>query len=322
MDAMHLRYALMVGAGLSLVGLGISGLLLSRAQTMAERRNKRLAEVVSPHIRRAQIELSAFALPVQTSKRSVIGTLSSIFGFDLEKISLYPTRWWIAVIGMLGLAKAAEFVLADFLGWASILALPVIWIMLSRSFFSYFETRRQQLLLTEFPDALAMVVRGVRVGIPVMEAIRNVSRECPPATAGEFGRLVDQVGIGVTLEDAVLELARRTGLPEYRFFATTLSLQNQTGGTLSDTLQGLADVIRKRAALKAKGRAMTSEARSSSMVLAVLPFITGLMLWIINPSYINVLFTDPKGKSMLGLAVIMLSAGVLSIHTIIKKTLP
>ena len=140
-------------------------------------------------------------------------------------------------------------------------------------------------------------------------------------TAAGFSRLVEQVSIGVSMEDALHELGRNTGLTEYRFFATTLTLQNQTGGTLSDTLESLADVIRKRVALKAKGKAMTSEARSSSAVLAVLPLATALLLWVVSPEYIMVLFTTAQGKSMLGLAAIMLACGLLSIHTLIQKTL-
>ena len=120
-----------------------------------------------------------------------------------------------------------------------------------------------------------MIVRSVRVGIPVMEAIRAVARETPEPTGPEFARLVDQVSIGVSLDDAVLDMARRCGIPEYRFFATALSLQNQTGGTLSETLENLADVIRKRVALAAKGKALASEARTSAMVLAALPIVTG-----------------------------------------------
>ena len=114
----------------------------------------------------------------------------------------------------------------------------------------------------------------------------------PNPTAGEFNRLVEQIAVGTPLDEAVTELAARTGLAEYRFFATALSLQTQTGGTLSETLENLADVIRKRAALKARGHAMTAEARTSSAILAMLPIVTGVMLYFLNPSYIMMLFTD------------------------------
>lgn len=117
-------------------------------------------------------------------------------------------------------------------------------------------------------------------------------------------------------------MARRAGLPEYRFFATALSLQNQTGGALSETLENLADVIRKRAALKAKGHAMTSEAKATAGILAALPVIMGLILWALSPDYIALLFNDPLGRNLFGIAVVSLITGLLVIRTIIKKSLP
>jgi tight adherence protein B len=321
MDQLHLRYFLVAGATIALILLCISALMLSHAQKQAERRDKRLASVSDAHQRIIPLEMSAFGERTEVEKRPVIARISWIFGFDPERPQLYPMRWWMIVLGLLVVARLAEFMVADFLGRFAMAAVPVMWLVMCRKTFGYFDHRRNQRLLFEFPDALAMLVRSIRVGIPVMEAIRNVARGAPPLTAAGFSRLVEQVSIGVPMEDALHELARDTGLTEYRFFATTLTLQNQTGGTLSDTLESLADVIRKRVALKAKGKAMTSEARSSSAVLAVLPLATGLLLWIVSPQYIMVLFTTPEGKSMIGLAVIMLACGLLSIHTLIQKTL-
>jgi tight adherence protein B len=167
-----------------------------------------------------------------------------------------------------------------------------------------------------------MIVRSVRVGIPVQEAVRTVARELPYPTGPEFSRLVSQVSVGVSMDDGMIEMARRAGLPEYRFFATALSLQNQTGGALSETLENLADVIRKRAALKAKGMAMASEAKATAFVLAALPVLIGLVLWALNPAYISLLFTDDTGHKLLAAAVVSLSIGLFVIRTIIKKSLP
>lgn len=316
-----LPLVLLMGACLSLLGLGFSGYLVSLGQAQRDRRNMRLAAIVAPHLRTARIELTAFVAPSRRGQQSFMQTTAWLFGFDLEKQALYPTRWWIVMAAMLLVAKVIEYLTAEFLGALSLASLPVVWVMLCRSFFGWFETRRQKRLLAQFPDALAMIVRSIRVGIPVMEAVRAVSRELPDPTANEFARLVDQVAIGTTLEDAVTELARRSGLAEYRFFATALALQNQTGGTLSDTLENLADVIRKRAALRAKGHAMTSEARTSAMILGALPILTGIMLYFLNPSYMMLLFTDPTGRAMFGAAVISLSVGMIVIRLIIKKTL-
>src|SRR6185312_7461441 len=278
--------------------------------------------ITAPHLRVQRIEISAFTRAPQQQNRSMTSIGASVFGIDLEKLEQYPLRWWIILLLTFAIAKAAQSLSSDLLGAGSLASIPITWVMLSRNVFGWAESRRKQKLLHQFPDALAMIVRSVRVGIPGMEAIRAVSRESPEPTGPEFGRLVNQVAIGVTLEDAVMELARRGRIPEYRFFATALSLQNQTGGTLSETLENLAEVIRKRVALVAKGKAMTSEARASAMILAVLPIMTGGVLWALNPAYIDLLFTEKTGRTMFGTAVLSLVLGLGTIRMIIKKSLP
>jgi tight adherence protein B len=220
------------------------------------------------------------------------------------------------------LALASRYAADDLLGPLSWLTVPIVWIMASRMFFKRVEAKRRSSLLWQFPDALAMIVRSIRVGVPVIDAVRNVSLAAPNPTASEFSRLVDQIAVGTPLDEAVTELATRTGLAEYRFFATALSLQTQTGGTLSETLENLADVIRKRAALKSRGHAMTAEARTSSSILALLPVLTGGMLYALNPPYMMLLFTDPTGKMFFSIAVISLIMGMLAIRAIIKSVLP
>lgn len=313
---------LLAGTCACLIGLAFSGALLSRAQQERKRRDERLTTVVAPHSRLARVETAAFTGATDASGGSVGKPLAALFGFDPEKTALYPVKWWIVLAVALGIAWFAHGLIAGFLGSGSFLAIPVIWIVLCRGYFGWIENRRRSQLLQEFPDALSLIVRAIRVGIPVMEAIRIVSREMSGPTAGEFARLVDQVAIGSTLEEAVADLARRSGLPEYRFFATALALQNQTGGTLSDTLDNLAEVIRKRAALKARGKALTSEARASAVILAFLPLVTGGMLYLINPPYITTLFVHETGKKMLGGAVVSLTLGLLLIRAIIRKSLP
>jgi tight adherence protein B len=322
MNDSALQYLLLMGACLSLIGLGLSGVLVSRAQSANDRRSKRLTRILAPHLRSTQIELSAFTLPEDRGPRSTAGTFAAIFGFNLERQALYPTRWYIILAITFLLALAARYASAELLGTLSWAVLPISWVTFSRMFFNRVESKRRNLLLLQFPDALAMIVRSIRVGVPVIDAVRNVSLAAPSPTAGEFNRLVDQISVGTPLDEAVTELATRSGLAEYRFFATALSLQTQTGGTLSETLENLADVIRKRAALKARGHAMTAEARTSSAILALLPFVTGIMLYVLNPNYMMILFTDPTGKMFFSAAVISLIMGMLSIRAIIKSVLP
>jgi len=317
-----LQYLLLLAACLSLLGLAFSGVMVTRAQSQNDRRSKRLNAILAPHMRTAQIEISAFTLPEEHDPRSAAGTFAGFFGFNLERQALYPVKWYIILGVTFMVALGARYATENLLGYLSWAVLPACWVICSRMFFNRVENKRRNALLLQFPDALAMIVRAIRVGVPVIDAVRNVSLAAPSPTAGEFLRLVEQIAVGTPLDEAVTELAVRTGLAEYRFFATALSLQTQTGGTLSETLENLADVIRKRAALKARGHAMTAEARTSSMILAMLPFVTGIMLYAINPAYIMMLFTDPTGKMFFSAALISLGLGMLSIRAIIKSVLP
>ena len=220
-----------------------------------------------------------------------------------------------------GVAYVAQMLAGGMLGSLAPLAIPVVWVFLSRYYFGWAEGRRTDKFFVQFPEALTMIVRSVRVGIPVMEAMRMVAWEAPQPTQREFAKLVEQLSIGVSLEDAIQAMAKRCGLPEYRFFATALVLQNQTGGALSETLEGLADVIRKRVALKARGHALASEGKTSAIILAALPVFVGLMLFVLNPAYIRVLFTEPTGRKIFGIAVVSLATGLLVMRAMIRRCL-
>jgi len=305
----------------SLAGLGYAGVLVTREESRQEKLNRRITSVVAPHMREQRLELSAFTPSQAEDKKSLLSRLSGIFGFEPAKLDRYPLRWWLILMITFALAKGVEMLADDMIGSFSLLVLPIAWIVLSRTVFGWFEKRFQDKLLHQFPDALAMIVRTVRVGIPVLRAIRNVSRDAPSPTREVFGRLVNQVTIGVALDKAMLEMAQRSGLPEYRFFATAITLQMQTGGTLSDTLENLAEVIRRRVALKARAMALASEARTSAAVLAGLPFVSGTAIWALNPSYIGMLFQPGLGREMLSGAALSLGCGLLVMRSLIRRSL-
>jgi tight adherence protein B len=303
------------------MGLGVSGMLVSKAQQVKAKRDARMAAVSSPHTKVQRVEISAFTRAAPTRNQSLPAMAASVFGFDLDKPEQYPTRWYIILLITLTVGKVAQSIADSVVGNLSYLLIPVIWVFLSRTIFGWSQNRRKLALLRQLPDVLAMIVRSVRVGIPVMEAIRAVARETPEPTGPEFARLVDQLSIGVALDEAVLELSRRCGIPEYRFFATAISLQNQTGGGLSETLENLADVIRRRVALAAKGKALASEARTSATVLTALPIVTGLAQWALSPKYVAVLFDDKVGNALLAAAILSLCMGSGLIRMIIRKSL-
>ncbi len=304
-----------------LMGLGYAGLLVNREQTRQEKLAQRISNVLTPHMRTHRIELSAFIQTPNVESRSVTGRLASVFGFDPASLERYPLQWWMVLIIAAVAAKIAQALASDMIGQYSLLVLPIAWVVLSRTLFSFFEKRYQDKLLHQLPDALAMVVRAVRVGIPVLRAINNVSHDGPAPTRDLFSVLVNQISVGVALDDAVMAMARRSKMAEYRFFATAISLQMQTGGALSETLENLADVVRKRVALKARAMALASEARTSAMVLAALPFVSGTALWVLNPDYIGKLFQPGLGQEIFSAAVLSLGLGLLVMRSLIRASL-
>lgn len=321
MNGHDLLWALLLLSCVSLAGLVISFMLVSRSQKMKAKRDARMAAVSSPRARTARVEVTAIARPAETKNQSSLASIAAIFGCHLGKLEQYPVQWWIVLLVALVVAKVAQSLAYGLLGTISYGAIPVVWVFLSRQVFGWAEARRKTKLLNQFPDALAMIVRSVRVGIPVLEAMRAVSREGPAPTGPEFARMLDQISIGVPLDEAVLEMAARADIPEYRFFATTLSLQSQTGGALSEPFENLADMIRKRIALIAKGNAMASEAKTCAIVLGALPVFTGCALWAMSPDYFAVLFNDPTGKILFGTAVLSLCMGMGMIRILIRKSL-
>jgi tight adherence protein B len=253
-------------------------------------------------------------------KERFVGVLK-IFKVDLNRSSDYPVQWWLVLTLAVFLGRGISVLISMLLGKTAILAWPVLVIFISRSIFGMFHRRRAAALFKQFPDALGTIVRCVRVGIPVQESLRIVSKDMPQPTAQEFSRLADKVAIGVSLESALQELAARNQLAEYHFFATALSLQARTGGPLAQTLETLADVIRKRVAMRARGRALASEARTSAIVLGVLPIFAGVAIWALQPSYIDSLFLTSGGHKIFASAIALLFSGAFIMRTIIQRSL-
>jgi tight adherence protein B len=245
-----------------------------------------------------------------------------LFGIEIGRRAEYPVHWWVVLIGALGAARAATWLIAllvaDLPQWAPV---PVLWVMFSRVVFHFFARRRRDLLFRQFPDALGMIVRALRVGQTVTQALRSVARDAQTPTAIAFVRLADRIAIGVPLSEALPEMAADSGLTEYRFFATTLLLQNQTGGGLTEALETLAEVIRGRVALRRRAYAMAGEARASAILLAVMPVVTFIAMMLASPAYTRLLVDDPVGRHVLGVAVGMVLFGGVIMIAMIRSAL-
>jgi tight adherence protein B len=176
------------------------------------------------------------------------------------------------------------------------------------------------LLFQHIPEVTSFVTRAVRAGLPVADALHGVSRELPSPTREEFARVMAEAALGEPVETALARLYRRTQVREYAFFAVALGVNRQTGGNLAETLEILGDTVRRRVAMVAKARALSSEARTSAAVLGALPFVVGLVITAINPGYMNDLFTDPRGANVILAFVVLLGCGLLSIRWIIRRS--
>jgi tight adherence protein B len=155
-------------------------------------------------------------------------------------------------------------------------------------------TRRVTKFNSNFPDAIELMVRGLRSGLPITETLGIVASEIPGPVGVEFRAVSDKMKIGRTMEVALQETADRMGTAEFQFFVITLAIQRETGGNLAETLSNLADVLRKRAQMKLKIRAMSSESKASAYIIGSLPFVVFTLVWFVNPHYMAGFFVDER----------------------------
>jgi tight adherence protein B len=183
------------------------------------------------------------------------------------------------------------------------------------------QSRYKNHFLDVFPDALDLVGRGVRAGSPVNEALATAGREIADPVGGELRRALDQVQIGVQMIDALSQIADRVRAADFRFMVVALALQAKTGGSLAETLANLSGVIRARKNLRLKAKALTAEAKASAMILAVLPFLVGGYMCVINRDFGLTLWVDPRGRFMLGVAFLSLLGGLTTMYVMVKRAL-
>lgn len=158
----------------------------------------------------------------------------------------------------------------------------------------YFINRRVRNFIIKFPDAIELLVRGLRSGLPVSETLNVIASEIPGPVGEEFKLVTERIRIGKSMEDAMQDTADRLNTPEFSFFCITLAIQRETGGNLAETLSNLADVLRKRMQMKLKIKAMSSESKASAYIVGALPFLVFIMIYMVNPSYLGGFFTDER----------------------------
>lgn len=189
---------------------------------------------------------------------------------------------------------------------------------LPRWIIGFLRNRRLKAFLGEFPNALDIMVRSIKSGLPLNDAIRMIASEGQEPVRSEFRRVVEAQQMGMSMPEACTRLYSRIPLPEANFFAIVILIQAQAGGNLSEALGNLSRVLRDRKKMKAKINALSMEAKASAAIIGALPFIVATLVYLTSPDYIMILFTDTRGHLILGASAIWMSIGILVMRNMIN----
>ncbi|MEP9386617.1 type II secretion system F family protein [Mesorhizobium sp. KR9-304] len=221
---------------------------------------------------------------------------------SVERFYLYSVVCGVVVTALAFFLKAPLLVLPGaFI--AGVLGLP-------RWFVSFRRARRVKAFLNEFPNALDIIVRAVKSGLPLNDGVRLIASEAPEPVRGEFRRIVESQQVGMSIPEAAMRMQETMPCPEAGFFGIVIQIQQQAGGNLSEALGNLSRVLRDRKKMTAKVQALSMEAKASAAIIGALPFIVALLVYMSSPNYIMPLFTTSTGHLILGVAGIWMSIGI------------
>ncbi|PZW48413.1 tight adherence protein B [Humitalea rosea] len=267
------------------------------------------------------------AAPVQRSIRVGAANRSPFalrvlrfFRFDPDIPQEQVIPWPVVLLIGVGVGAGGIWWLSQLLGL--VLGVPCgigVGVQCARMIFGWQHARYCDAVFQQIPDTLGLMVRAIRAGLPLADAVRNITTEMPSPTKEEFSRVVGDMAIGRSVDTALVRLHERTGLTEYAFLAVTLGLQSQTGGSLAETLDNLSEMVRKRVAMVKRAKALAGEAKAQAGLLIILPFIAAAAMSFIQPFYIAAFTQNPTGQRMglIGLGLMLL--GLLTIRWLIRQ---
>ncbi len=232
-------------------------------------------------------------------------------------LSISPSRLYLISAGLsvfaalVALLYDMPLLVALGIGFIGILGAPR-WVL------RFLVKRRQTKFLEEFPNALDVMCRSIRSGLPLNEAVRLIASDGQEPVKTEFRRVVDSQQVGMSLPEAVERMTLTMPLPEVSFFGIVIAMQAQAGGNLSETLGNLSKVLRDRRKMKAKVSALSMEAKASAVIIGALPFIVAFLVYLTSPDYLMVLFTDQRGHLILGCSAVWMSIGIIIMRNMIN----
>jgi tight adherence protein B len=215
------------------------------------------------------------------------------------------------VVGLLALVATQKPLIALGLAFGAGLGLPR-WVV------GFMANRRIKKFTEAFSDAIDIIVRGIKSGLPVHDCLKIIGKESPEPLAGEFRRMVENVGMGMAMDQALEKMYERMPTSELRFFSIVLAIQQKSGGNLAEALNNLSTVLRARKMMREKIKALSSEAIASSFIIGSLPPGVVVMISLTNPAYMAPMFSDPRGHLMLLGAAFWMSMGILVMRKMIN----
>jgi tight adherence protein B len=319
-------------AALSTAGLAY-GVLFSRieAQKKTESRVRRVQSAETDHTkakaaRDRMQELSKRRKSVQDSlkdlekkqqeqTRRVATTLKARLVQAGLSISLAKFYVFSAAFGVF------SFLLALLAGAGLVVSLGIAFIAglgLPRWFVGFLVKRRLNKFLEEFPNSLDVMVRSIKSGLPLTDALRLIAAEGQEPVKTEFRRVVEAQQVGLSVPEACARMFTSIPLQEVNFFSIVIAIQSQAGGNLSEALGNLSRVLRERRKMRAKVSALSMEAKASAAIIGALPFIVALLVYLTSPDYIMILFQDPRGHLILGISAVWMSIGIFVMRNMIN----
>jgi tight adherence protein B len=182
----------------------------------------------------------------------------------------------------------------------------------------FLKKRRESKFLNSFPDAVDIIVRGIKAGLPLLDSMRIITTDAPEPLKSEFRAILETQTVGIPIGEACGKLYERIPVAEANFFGIVIAIQQKAGGNLSEALGNLSRVLRERKKMKAKIQAMSMEAKASAFIIACLPVAVMILVYITSPQYIELLWTTGTGRMMLIACVAWMSMGVLVMRKMIN----
>jgi len=274
----------------------------------------RRADNKNQRTRREQVEGTLKELEARRAKQSRIA-----LGTRLTQAGL---TWSVQKFWMMSGALGLAAFVAAFLGGGGLLGAGGLAFAagfgLPRWILSFLKKRREKAFLTALPDAVDVIVRGIKAGLPLFESIKVVASDAPEPLRSEFIAIIETQAIGMPLGEACARLFERMPVPEANFFGIVIAIQQKSGGNLSEALGNLSKVLRDRKKMAEKIQAMSMEAKASAAIIGSLPPIVMILVYLTTPDYISLLWTHPTGQLMLVGCVIWMSVGIMVMKKMIN----